>query len=137
MIIMRGISGSGKSTTARGLAPFAAICSTDNFFMVEGEYRFDPSKLGQYHEQNFQNFCALIRQGEETIVVDNTNTTKKEYSRYADFAKANGYEVQIITISPLNDDGTVNLDYVKQCAERNAHNVPYEVVLRQAERFQI
>jgi adenylate kinase family enzyme len=51
---MRGIPGSGKSTTAKKLAgETGKIHSTDNYFMVDGEYKFDPSKIREYHEANF------------------------------------------------------------------------------------
>ena len=32
-----------------------AILSTDDLFMVDGEYQFDPTKLGEYHAQNLEN----------------------------------------------------------------------------------
>ena len=86
--VMRGIPGSGKSTLARKLAPPENIFSTDDFFMVQGEYKFDPTKLGQYHGQNLDRFQNAIMNGVAPIVVDNTNIQKWEYSKYADLPYA-------------------------------------------------
>ena len=58
---MRGIPGSGKSTTAKKIAgETGKIHSTDNYFMVDGEYRFDPKKLKENHEANYNAFCEDI-----------------------------------------------------------------------------
>ena len=44
---MRGLPGSGKSTKARKIAgQFGVVYSTDDFFMVNGEYKFDPKMIG-------------------------------------------------------------------------------------------
>ena len=65
MFIMRGISGSGKSTKAREIMAkenscgnAAIICSADDFFMASGKYKFDASKLGQAHA-----WCRQVEQG--------------------------------------------------------------------------
>jgi pantothenate kinase-related protein Tda10 len=54
---MRGVPGSGKSYLASLLRESymkkgysCSIYSTDNFFMKDGVYSFDPSKLGEYHD---------------------------------------------------------------------------------------
>lgn len=44
---MRGVPGSGKSTKAKKLAGNAGyIFSTDDFFIVKGEYVYDPKMIG-------------------------------------------------------------------------------------------
>lgn len=43
---MRGLPGSGKSTTAKKLAGSEGVVySTDDFFMVKGKYQYDSSKI--------------------------------------------------------------------------------------------
>lgn len=140
--IMRGISGSGKSTVAKKLCHEGFICSTDAYFMVNGEYKFDRSKLGQYHQWNFENFCNFLKQDAATVCVDNTNTTRKEYQRYIDKAKEFGYEVMVVTVgNPWIKQGSetqaLDKEYIKKCADRNSHGVPFEVVWQQAMRFEL
>ena len=61
-IINRGIVGSGKSTFAACLKKAAIsegvdteIFNTDSLFRVDGEYKFNPEKLGENHSQNYHN----------------------------------------------------------------------------------
>ena len=64
--IMRGVPGSGKSTIARKLAhgatadevmnltPFhGTVVSADDFFLRNGEYRYNPKEIGIAHS-----YCA-------------------------------------------------------------------------------
>ena len=46
VIIMRGPSGSGKSTYIQKHFPDAYVCSADHFFIKNGEYVFEPAKIG-------------------------------------------------------------------------------------------
>lgn len=47
LVIMRGLPGSGKSTLAKKIAnKYGLIYSTDDFFMVNNEYVFDPKMIG-------------------------------------------------------------------------------------------
>lgn len=139
---MRGISGSGKSTVASKLSlKDQWICSTDSYFMVNGEYKFDASKLGYYHKCNFELFTSLLVQEVPVVVVDNTNTTRKEFKNYIDKATELGYEVFEIKVgSPWKRTGpnmkSLDEEYVEKCWKRNAHQVPFEVVRAQAHRFE-
>jgi adenylate kinase family enzyme len=45
--LVRGIPGSGKSTFAKSLG--GTHFETDQFFMVDGKYNFDGSKLKEAH----------------------------------------------------------------------------------------
>ncbi len=139
--ILRGISGSGKSKLAKDLASVllfhVPVCSTDDFFMVDGEYRFDPSKLADYHKQNFWKFEDYVSRERTAIIVDNTNTQKWEYEKYVHFAENAGYEIVYITLSPKDSQGKVKTLYVQECFERNKHGVPLAVIQAQAERFEV
>jgi len=48
LYLLRGIPGAGKSTLAKQLG--CTHFETDTFFMVDGEYKFDPSKLRDAHK---------------------------------------------------------------------------------------
>lgn len=50
LILLRGLPGSGKSTKAKKLAGSTGLVySTDDFFMVKGEYVYDPKLIGVNH----------------------------------------------------------------------------------------
>ena len=55
LVLMRGLPGSGKSTKAKKIAgERGVIYSTDDFFMVNGEYKYNPKMIVEYHENNFK-----------------------------------------------------------------------------------
>ncbi|MDC3332853.1 hypothetical protein OAV62_01285, partial [bacterium] len=88
--IMRGPSGSGKSSTADLIKEMSDesvdIFSTDAYFTGNDGYHFDSSKLREYHQSNFEDFKgsrALVR------IVDNTNL-KNEYMKYTNCATQQG-----------------------------------------------
>ena len=52
---MRGLPGSGKSTKAKKIAgEIGVIYSTDDLFMVDGQYKYDAKMIGEYHDKNFK-----------------------------------------------------------------------------------
>ena len=127
--IVRGLPGSGKSTLARKIANLhslegkvAKIFETDNYFMVDGEYKFDATKLHRYHQKCFSDFLdALNDRHVDVVIVANTFTRKWEYVNYSDAAKDSGYEVTMLI---------ANGNY------QNVHNVPDDVVQKMKNRFE-
>lgn len=118
-IIMRGISGAGKSTRVNQLlqqhgGDHDHIFSTDNHWIPvtrelrkQGEYvspedekqeytaTFDPDRLGHAHSTNFDLFKTAVDQGVSPVIVDNTNTTTREMRHYAEYAAKAGYEIKV------------------------------------------
>lgn len=137
--ILRGLPGTGKSELAKNLASGGresrlGIFSTDEHFMVDGEYQFDPSKLGEYHAYNLRNATQFMESFKSPIhtincIIDNTNTQHWEYEKYEEAAKENGFMVQIISIEWKRED-------IPLYAERNSHGVPEEAIYRMAERWE-
>ena len=127
--IVRGLPGSGKSSLARKIANLhslegkvAKIFETDNYFMVDGEYKFDATKLHRYHQKCFSDFLdALNDRHVDVVIVANTFTRKWEYVNYSDAAKDSGYEVTMLI---------ANGNY------QNVHNVPDDVVQKMKNRFE-
>ena len=95
--VLRGISGSGKTFWARRFARGASVFSTDAFFMVGDEYRFDPARLREYHRRCFRGFLEALADATPWVVVDNTNVEAWEYSPYILAAEALGYDVELLT----------------------------------------
>ena len=50
LYIIRGLPGSGKSTIAKSLGKSWQIFEADQFFMKNGKYEFDGSKLKDAHD---------------------------------------------------------------------------------------
>ena len=133
-LVIRGISGSGKSTFAKMFLYLedcniqVAIHSTDQYFLDQwGEYKFDPTKLGENHQKNLLAFKKSLRNGYELVICDNTNTQKWEYEKYVQAAEEMGYQVHIITVGDFDVD---------KCHERCAHDVPKKSIQRQADRWE-
>lgn len=127
-IIMRAIPGSGKSTFAHKIQAAAftegmtcTIHSSDEKFMVDGEYKFDTALLGKYHHQNQNDFKLAVEKATNVVIADNTNIKRKDYMEYVTRAKDAGYKVVAITFVP----GDAQMHFT-----RNVHSVPLEVVER-------
>ena len=126
VIIMRGASGSGKSTYTNKNHPDAVVCSADSYFVdKDGNYNWDPKKIGFAHTSCQKSFKMALDRSEPLIVVDNTNTTVKEFKFYLDAARDHGYDVEVVRIeTPLD-----------VAAARNVHNVPFDAVKRMKGRM--
>lgn len=138
LLIISGSSGSGKSTLAQTLStlsmydptgndPFpettqVAICTADDYFMDNGEYKFDPSKLGNAHDY-CKATCGIAMASEAPLViVANTTTTKKEAKPYLDLAAKYGYTTHWVFLADTHDSG-------------DNHGVPSEVKIKQKQRL--
>ena len=127
VIIMRGLPGSGKSTKAQSYG--GTIVSADNFFIQDGEYKFDPSKIAQAHATCMRLFDEALRRGDPIVVVDNTNTTQWEYQKYVDKANRAGYTVDFDVV------GSGGVD-VPTLATRNTHGVPEDKIQKMVQRWE-
>jgi len=140
LIIVRGISGSGKSTIARHLASESQSFwetgrhglpwfEADEFFIRSSgsKYKFDSSKLSQAHHLCQLKVEHLMFHDVPCVVVSNTSTRIKEMQPYLDLADQYGYEVQIIR-SP----GPWDPELLHQ---RNTHSVPLDTLRKQIARY--
>ena len=126
--IMRGVSGSGKSTKARELAgDIGKIHSTDDYFMVDGAYKFEPRLLGRNHMRNLSAFKDSLHRSVPIVICDNTNSRHWEYKEYVEAAKNHGYEIEIVSMP--HPDPVV-------AAKRTTHSVPEMIIRRLLARWQ-
>ena len=121
LILLRGLPGSGKSTLAK------MICNqhveADMFFMQDGEYKFDATKLKQAHAWCQDKTEAWMRNG-YSVVVSNTFTTEWEIDAYYGLALKYGYRVHSLVVE--NRHGGVN-----------SHGVPADKLEQMKNRFEI
>ena len=121
LILLRGLPGSGKSTLAK------RICNqhveADMFFMQDGEYKFDASKLKQAHKWCQAKTKTLMKMGYH-ICVSNTFTQEWEMDAYYKLAEQYGYRVHSIIMENRHSG-------------INEHNVPVDKLEQMKNRFEI
>ncbi|XP_053693988.1 NEDD4-binding protein 2 [Sabethes cyaneus] len=126
MVLMRGAPGSGKSYLARALIDKTLgnkdyrnhIFSTDNFFIVNGVYKYQVDRLEEAHRFNHNNVRAKARDGWSPIVVDNTNIKLWEMHAYVQIAAEHGYILEVL-------EPVTHWRYnARGLAARNTHGVP-------------
>ena len=121
LILLRGLPGSGKSTLAK------LICNqhveADMFFMEDGEYKFDPTKLKRAHEW-CQNRVRVWMMSGYNVVVSNTFTQEWEMEAYYKLAEQYGYRVHSIVVENRHEGV-------------NQHGVPVDKLEQMKNRFEI
>jgi predicted kinase len=128
MILIRGVSGAGKSTHAQTLiAKGFEVFEADQYFMQGGEYRFDPSKLSQAH-QDCQSRVENALKRQCNVAIANTFTETREASPYVEMGCRYGYNIEVV------DLGTSGLS-AEELAYRNVHAVPLKAIQAQIDRY--
>ena len=127
LYIVRGIPGSGKSTFAKSLG--GTHFEADMFFMKDGVYKFDVSKIKDAHKwcQDSVNTAMILNNTSglnEPIVVSNTFTQEWEMKPY--FEMADQYDYRVFSIVVENRHGGMN--------ERG---VPEDKIEQMKNRFEI
>jgi deoxyadenosine/deoxycytidine kinase len=98
LILIRGISGSGKTTYAKKLMqqdPSLSHYEADMvFYNDKGEYKFNPSLIHQAHEWCQAKTREDLSKG-KSVIVSNTFTERWEMQAYLKMAEDYGAEVII------------------------------------------
>ena len=125
VVILRGVPGSGKSTFARKLTQRENICEADEFMVDnDGNYDFNPTRLGYCHDQCFEKFKRLLVLGTPTVINANTNTQVKEFKAYVKLAESMGYKVTFLIVENRHGNSSV-------------HGVPDDKLQVMRDRFQV
>ena len=127
LILLRGVPGAGKSTFAKSLG--GVHIEADQYFMENGEYKFDATKLKQAH-----NYCQsqtgawMGSDGQQVnvdrIVVSNTFSQEWEMQPYFEMAEKYGYRVYSLIVE-------------RRHSGVNQHNVPEETIEKMRNRFEV
>ena len=131
LYIVRGLPGSGKSTFAEALVGSDfLVCEADKYFIVDGEYKFDATKLREAHEwcknrvETYMKDSLVNDQFYREIAVSNTFTQEWEMEGYYKLAEQYGYMVFSVIVE--NRHGGVN-----------QHGVPDVKLAQMKNRFEI
>ena len=126
---MRGLPGSGKSTLAKKQK--GTICSADDYFTnMWGRYKFDASKLPYAHLECRRKAFKLMKNGCDTVIIDNTNIVSRDFAAYIEYAAEFGYTVEYLSpTTPWAWD-------VQKCFEKCRHGVPLEVIQGMKDNFE-
>lgn len=129
VLILRGVSGSGKSTfaeTLRQLNPDSVVvCTADDYFTdADGNYNFDASRLRYAHAACQEKFLDALHAPETSlIIVANTNTKPSDFAYYVNFAKG---KAMVTSVVLENRHGNRDIhsvpDAVKANQKTNLHN---------------
>jgi len=133
LVIMRGISGSGKSTKAKSIVGEGVIHSTDALIEATGDYNgffaeMNKTKnfigLSRMHSKNLANAKKSMNEGVSPVVIDNTNLKANEAKAYVKYALELGYADDNIKIIDVGTGGLT----AEGLAARNQHGVPLEKI---------
>jgi predicted kinase len=127
VLIMRGTTGSGKTTEAKrwaSVVPGSVVVAADDYMFAGGQ-EFDHRRLEFCHEQCKTDFEEALKQAAPLVIVDNTNTKFSDLVPYVVLAEQYGYE---FTVLQVNVDPQVAF-------ERGSHKVPIETVTLLATRL--
>ena len=122
LFLLRGLPGAGKSTLAKSIG--GAHFEADMFFMENGEYKFDVTKLKDAHNWCRHSVMDTMKAGEPKVIVSNTFTQEWEMNAYYLLAKELGYTVFSLIVENRHDGV-------------NEHGVPQEALDRMKNRFEV
>jgi predicted kinase len=129
LYLLRGLPGSGKSTLARFVGD--AFVEADMFFLKNGKYEFDGSKIRDAHAWCQSTVREWMQMNADTygleyseIAVSNTFTQEWEMEAYYDLAKEFNYKVFSIIVENRHDGV-------------NSHGVPEDKLEAMKSRFEI
>lgn len=111
LVLIRGPHGSGKTTYAKNVYQNYEYVSADDYFLINGEYIFDCTKLGEAHSWCRKKTRELLSE-KKNVVVANTFRTCWELSNY---------------INSFNKIANVFILRITSQYE-NIHNVPKSII---------
>ncbi|XP_010182834.1 PREDICTED: NEDD4-binding protein 2-like 1 [Mesitornis unicolor] len=110
--------------------PSAVVLSTDDFFIDNGVYVFEPEFLEDAHKWNQKRARKAMKNGKSPVIIDNTNIQAWEMKPYVMMARENRYEVV------FQEPDTPWKFNVRELTRRNIHRVPQEKIQRMKDQYE-
>ena len=126
LVIVRGVPGAGKSTFAELISggDTDIICTADDYFMQDGEYKWDAAKLGEAHKSCQEKCESLMQKSARLVIVANTSVRGQDFEPYMKLAEQYGYQTFSVIVENRHGND-------------NVHNVPDDKVESMKRKFQI
>ena len=124
IIILRGISGCGKTSLAELLVNKEFICTADDYHIKNGKYEWKQENANLAHLKCQKKCENLMKASAPKIIIANTSSTEKELKPYYDLAYKYNYKVFCAIVENRHSG-------------KNIHNVPQEIINKMIERFSI
>lgn len=131
LIILRGLPGSGKSfvTNCNNFLN-AKICSADDYFYKGDKYQFNENELSNAHNYCYNLCVEYLHNKKNTIIIDNTNSTLKEFKKYIDAGNSYNYMIIVLELKCNNTEQAIKFN------ERCVHGVPIKTELIMFNRWE-
>jgi ABC-type glutathione transport system ATPase component len=127
LYLVRGLPGSGKTTLAHRIAQI--VHEADDYFMVDGEYRYDAGRIREAHNQCQERVALSLAAGYKHVAVANTFTRRWEMASY--------YQMSPAGRKPLVVEVAVNvMASSEELAARCVHSVPVSIIAAMRERWE-
>ena len=120
LILFRGLPGSGKSSLASILCK--VHFSADMFFELDGEYKFDATKLSEAHDWCQSKVEESMAANEPIIGVANIFTMEWEMDLYFQLAEHFGYRIHTVIVENRH-------------LSNNIHGCPEDIIEKMKDRF--
>lgn len=143
---MQGIPGSGKSTVANAIATSddpnahpselfhqeqASVYSTDEFWMKDGKYEFDISRLGEAHHWNQMRATKAMKFGTTRVIIDNTNIKNRDIVPYLIAGHMYGYAIHVVRV-----ETPVETCIARQANRPEDRRIPEDVIRRMHDQME-
>lgn len=113
LVILRGVSGAGKSTVASMLSMTdvgrKAHFEADMYhYDQDGNYNWNPDLIHKAHAWCQEQTDAVMFLGYDLVVVSNTSTSEREIKPYLAMARQYGYDVISLVVENRHGNDSVH-----------------------------
>ena len=124
IILVRGLSGSGKTTFSNLIKTLDDVVVAADDYMIDesGEYKFNLYKLNLCHKKCKEKVENEMKKNTKKIFVHNTFTEEWEMKPYKKMAEKYNYRLFSIIVENRHNN-------------TNIHNVSEEMIKKQRKRF--